>query len=141
RWPLHLERVAPSRGRIQIPGERPRDDGLPAPLPDLAELEHGAVGWPLSGLLGELAASDRGQLLSGVGLPLQDRPGPLVLRREERAAGMTEEDLEARFPLAEQQDACTDATGCLLRTPPRHRRMVVPSATASLTPDRVHRTC
>ena len=131
RRPLHLEGVAPCRCWIQIPGERPRDHGLPTPLPDLSELEHRAVRRLLPGLFGELAASDSGQLLSGIGLPLQDRPRSLVLLREERTAGMTKEDLEAPVPLAEQEDACAEATGRFRRALPRHRRMVVPSAMPS----------
>src|SRR5207248_10826148 len=133
-WPLHLEGVAPRRRRIQIPAERPGNHGLPTSLPDLSELEHRVVRWLQPGLFGELATSDGNELLSGIGLPLQDRPRSLVLLREERAAGMTEEDLEPPLAMAEQEDAGAHSTTRLLRAVPRHRRMVVPSATAFVDP-------
>src|SRR5438552_8282210 len=108
-WPLHLEGVAPRRRRIQIPAERPGDHGLPTSLPDLSELEHRVVRLLLPGLFGELATSDGNEFLPGIGLPLQDRPRSLVLLREERAAGVTEEDLEPPLAMAEQEDAGTEA--------------------------------
>ena len=109
RRPLHLEGIAPSLRRIQVPGERPGDHGLSTPLPNLSELQHRVVRRLPPGLFGELAARDRGQFLPGIGLPLQDRPRSFVLLREERTARMTEENLEAPLAGSEQQDAGTDA--------------------------------
>src|SRR5205814_336634 len=103
--------------------DRPGDHGLPTPLPDLSELEHRVVPRLLPGLFGELAASDGEQLLSGIGLPLQNRPRSLVLLREERAAGMTQKDLEAPLPFAAQHgDGPANGRGPAERTAAHRRR-------------------
>ena len=65
----------------------------------------------MAGLLGELSQGDVEQGFVAVRLALRDRPVALVATREQRAAGVGQQGLEAADGPSVQQDAGTHADG------------------------------
>src|SRR4029453_7126106 len=119
--PLHLVGIA-DRGRgVQVALGRPRQDQLARLLADLTQRDERGVGELVAGLLRELAASDRNQLLALLHLAFGDRPLPQVLVPPLGAALVGEQHLQAILAAAPQQDAGAGTPGLVgrHRQPPR----------------------
>src|SRR5262245_60636684 len=109
--PLQLELVHGQRRVLRaVALEGPRVHGLPAALLDGAERDQRIAGLAAD-LLAELAPRRREEVLPRLQLALRDRPRAVVLAREEGAARVGEQDLEAAFPAAVDQEAGADPGG------------------------------
>ena len=96
-------------------------DGLAARVAKGAQLDDTAgPGAGDAELFGELAQRHVEVALAGLGLALRDRPGVLLLARPERAAHVTEEDLEAgcRHPVQQDPRAVSRHVSSLRRVGP-----------------------
>ncbi len=106
RRPLHAECVRPRFGRVQVALHRPRMHDLAAPLRDAAQIDGSGRGADdVAGLLAELAARDRPELLAVLDLALGDGPDARVAVLEVGSAGVAKQHLDAVGRLAEEQDA------------------------------------
>src|SRR5258706_3079724 len=122
RRPFHLELVGDRGGRVEVALDRPAVDDLAALLDDRVEWDRRRAvglgrGCGMADLLGELAPGDGEEVEIGlVQLALRDRPMAFVPLGQERPTRMTEKDLEATIPAAEEKDARA--------LPEDHRRIV-----------------
>ena len=95
-WPFHLEGVAPGRRRVQVPDERPARPRSSRPSAGShrarASCRPAARARSLRRTRGERRPCGSSP---GSASPFSTDQDPSVLLREERTAGMTEEDLEA----------------------------------------------
>jgi hypothetical protein len=123
RRPLHLERGAPQRRRIEVRFGRPRDDVLAALLPQLAERDEVAFDREAD-LLRDLAPRRGERLLVRLDLALREAPGAGVLLRPVRTARVDEQDLERAGGAAEEEEP-----GAALR---RRQALRAPSRRAAL---------
>src|SRR5687767_7201694 len=92
-------------GRLALAG--PGVDDLAAFLPDRAEFDERPRGSEAN-FFGELALCGEEEVFVRVGFAFGDGPMAIVLAREERAAGMREEDFRRAVAEAEQEEAGGD---------------------------------
>src|SRR4029079_15437258 len=91
-WPLEREGVAPEPGRVEVALRAPRCHDLSRLLADRSEIDERPTRdrRRRAELLLELPQRDIERFLTRFDLALGDRPGPIVLPREERPARMDE---------------------------------------------------